>query len=92
MPIWNANDSVDFYYQGCFFVIKTANVENLRQNKNRFSLNVVQMLDFTSSANTVGAVKGLIHIRIVRFILSENFDQFWHTKGPKSAQQAKQGA
>ena len=70
----------------------TANVENLRQNKNRFSLNVVQMLDFTSSANTVGAVKGLIHIRIVRFILSQNFDQFWHTKGPKSAQQAKQGA
>ena len=37
----------------------TANVENLRQNKNRFSLNVVQMLDFTSSANMVGAVKGL---------------------------------
>ena len=92
MPIWNANDSVDFYYKRCFFVIKTANVENLRQNENRFSLNVVQMLDFTSSANTVGAVKGLIHIRIVRFILSENFDQFWHTKGPKSAQQAKQGA
>ena len=92
MPIWNANDSVDFYHKRCFFVVKTANVENLRQNKNRFSLNVVQMLDFTSSANTVGAVKGLIHIRIIRFILSQNFDQFWHTKEPKSAQQTKQGA
>ena len=37
----------------------TANAKNLRQFKNRFSLNIGQILAFASSTNLVRAVKNL---------------------------------